>query len=353
MQKGLVTVVVPVYKTEKYLDRCISSIVNQTYHDLEILLIDDGSPDHCPELCDAWARKDHRIRVIHKENEGLGMARNTGMDHAHGEFICFFDSDDYVAEDTIEKAYVCAAANEAQIVVFGLCNVNRNGVIVTRDIPQGPMAVYTGAGIRTQFLPDLINGGHRGAKIKNLCMSACSAMFSMALIQSASWRFVSEREIISEDSFSLMRLYGYVERVAILPDALYYYCDNSNSLTHTYREDRFEKCKQYYHRCVEVAREQGYCEEVEKSISGVFVAFSIAAMKQIAGANISIRRKFLLLKNIVSDQVLYQAVEKIQDRDYGRSRNLLAWAVTKKLHGLCIVLIMAHSKRKNRVKNVG
>ena len=95
--EALISVIVPVYKVEKYLDQCINSIVNQTYRNLEVILVDDGSPDGCPQLCDAWAKKDSRISVIHKENQGIGMARNTGMDHASGAYICFFDSDDFIS----------------------------------------------------------------------------------------------------------------------------------------------------------------------------------------------------------------------------------------------------------------
>jgi len=108
MISGLVTVVVPIFKVEKYLNRCIESIVKQTYEKIEIILVDDGSPDNCPEMCDEWAKKDSRIKVIHKQNAGLGMARNTGIDNANGEYICFFDSDDYIHPNTIEKAYISA-----------------------------------------------------------------------------------------------------------------------------------------------------------------------------------------------------------------------------------------------------
>ncbi len=95
----LISVIVPVYKVEKYLDKCVQSIVNQTYRNLEIILVDDGSPDHCGAMCDAWAVKDSRIKVIHQENQGGGMARNAGLDIAKGEIIAFVDSDDYIAQD--------------------------------------------------------------------------------------------------------------------------------------------------------------------------------------------------------------------------------------------------------------
>lgn len=101
----LISVIVPVYKVEAYLDKCISSIVNQTYKNLEIILVDDGSPDNCPDICDAWAKRDNRIKVIHKENGGAGKARNTALKIAKGELIAFVDSDDFLHEEIYEHLY--------------------------------------------------------------------------------------------------------------------------------------------------------------------------------------------------------------------------------------------------------
>ena len=99
MNEPLVSVIVPVYKVEKYLDKCIESIVGQTYENLEIILVDDGSPDNCPTMCDEWAQKDSRIKVIHKENGGLSSARNAGLDACTGDYIGFVDSDDWIEPD--------------------------------------------------------------------------------------------------------------------------------------------------------------------------------------------------------------------------------------------------------------
>lgn len=103
--KELISVVVPIYKVEKYLERCIRSIVSQTYVQLEIILVDDGSPDNCPAICDAWKEKDERIIVIHRENGGLSAARNSGIDRATGDYIALVDSDDFIAADFIETLY--------------------------------------------------------------------------------------------------------------------------------------------------------------------------------------------------------------------------------------------------------
>lgn len=100
-----ITVIVPVYNVEKYLNRCVESIVNQTYENLEIILVDDGSADNCPQMCDVWAQRDTRIRVIHQNNAGGGKARNSALDIAEGEFITFVDSDDYISPIMYEFLY--------------------------------------------------------------------------------------------------------------------------------------------------------------------------------------------------------------------------------------------------------
>lgn len=112
---GCISVIVPVYKVEPYLDRCVQSIVDQTYTDLEIILVDDGSPDNCPAMCDTWAEKDNRIRVIHKENGGLSDARNAGLAIATGEYIGFVDSDDWISQDYYEQLLTMIQEFKAEI----------------------------------------------------------------------------------------------------------------------------------------------------------------------------------------------------------------------------------------------
>lgn len=111
----LISIIVPIYKVEAYLDKCVDSIVNQTYSNLEIILVDDGSPDNCPKMCDEWAKKDERIRVIHKPNGGLSDARNAGMAVATGECVAFIDSDDYISNDFICKLYEAMSQENSDI----------------------------------------------------------------------------------------------------------------------------------------------------------------------------------------------------------------------------------------------
>lgn len=121
-----ISVIVPVYQVEAYLERCIDSILKQTYQNLEIILVDDGSTDRCPEICDKYAKKDPRIKVIHKENGGLSSARNAGLDVAEGNLIAFIDSDDYIEAEMIEQLYCALSENQADMAVCSLRYVEEN-----------------------------------------------------------------------------------------------------------------------------------------------------------------------------------------------------------------------------------
>lgn len=113
----LVSIIIPVYKIEDCLNRCLNSVLTQTYSNLEVILVDDGSPDRCPQICDEWARKDNRIKVIHQENAGVSAVRNSGLDRASGEFILFVDGDDYVAPNLVEILYKAIKISGAEMVL--------------------------------------------------------------------------------------------------------------------------------------------------------------------------------------------------------------------------------------------
>ena len=125
MEMPLISVIVPVYNVEAYLDRCVQSIVDQSYKNLEIILVDDGSPDNCPAMCDAWAEKDSRIKVIHQENAGGGAARNVALDVAHGELISFVDSDDYI-EPHMYAHLLSLMESDVDIAEYGILNTEND-----------------------------------------------------------------------------------------------------------------------------------------------------------------------------------------------------------------------------------
>ncbi|EET61414.1 glycosyltransferase, group 2 family protein [Marvinbryantia formatexigens DSM 14469] len=339
MKKGIVSVVVPVYNVEKYLDRCMISIVNQTYHNLEIILIDDGSTDSSSCKCDEWAVRDSRIKVIHKENAGAGMARNTGIDHAAGEYICFFDSDDYVALDAIEKAYHWISHYKADIVHFGCYNIDLDGRVKNRDIPETDKILYQGDEILKYILPNMIGADLKTGKKRLLAMVPWRCMYSMTTIRRNHWRFVSEKEYISEDAYSQLLLYKNVTRVAVLPEALYYYCENRTSLTHVYIENKYERIKTWYEACLRVCDEFGYGEEVTGRMPDRFVNMTIRTIKTIAHADGDKREKREEINTILQDRKFYEIVSDINIKYQTKQQKALLFAIKYRLYRIAWLMV--------------
>ena len=118
--EDIITIIIPIYKVEEYLRKCLDSVINQTYTNLEIILVDDGSPDNCGNICDEYAKKDERIKVIHKENGGLSDARNVGIKNANGKYITFVDSDDYITKDYVGYLYNLIKENNVDLSICGI-----------------------------------------------------------------------------------------------------------------------------------------------------------------------------------------------------------------------------------------
>ena len=338
MNNCKVSVVVPIYNVQSYLNRCIESIVNQTYKNLEILLIDDGSPDNCPKMCDEWAEKDSRIKVILKKNEGLGMARNTGIDNASGEFVCFVDSDDYIDLTTVEKSILLATKKNADIVSYGYSSIYKNGS-VRNFIPSTTKLFYENDEILNYILPNIIAPNTTTGETTNLWMSMCGALFSLNLLKKTNWKMVSEREIISEDTYSLIELYKFVKKVAILPEALYFYCENSNSLTHTFKKDRYEKIKYFYDACIKLCLELGYSAEVKERLKYPYLSFTIGALKMIVSSDLTTQQKKAEIKSIITDSHLQNVVRNMNIKKESLPRKLLVKAIKLKNYILCYFMI--------------
>ena len=205
MQIGLVTIVVPVYNAKKYLDRCVSSLVGQTYRNLEIILVDDGSADGSSDLCDKWGEKDSRIKVIHKKNAGAGMARNTGISASNGEYICFCDCDDYFHTDTVKTCYEKAYIEKADVVFFGFEKISNDGKVIKIVKPLKEY-VFRDEEIRLSFIPNIMDADSNFSDFGGEALRISNMMISMPLINKTHWQIESEREVFSEDVYSSLVL---------------------------------------------------------------------------------------------------------------------------------------------------
>lgn len=213
----LVSVIVPVYKVEDYLDRCVKSIQNQTYKELEILLVDDGSPDRCGGMCDAYAREDERIRVIHKENGGLGDARNAGIAQASGTYMLFVDSDDRIREDLVSVTVEAAEKHQADVVIFDYQG---------EDKDQAPCDLFTFQ------LPEErpLSAQETPRLIKESC-SAVNKLFRKSFWDAQGLAFPKGRYY--EDLATIPKLMACAGCVVYLKKALYYYLMRDGSIMHS------------------------------------------------------------------------------------------------------------------------
>ena len=227
----LVSIIVPVYKVEKYLKRCVDSLINQTLRDIEIILVDDGSPDNSGEICDSLQEKDCRIKVIHKTNGGLSSARNAGIKIAQGQYIGFVDSDDDVALDMYEKMYSVAKRENVDFVMSDYQRICADGrcYLKTLDIASG---LYEKNQMRRMIFPNLIMG-------ENIeygpLLSVWHCLYRTDFLHQNNLYF-DEKVRWSEDNiFSAIAGY-YCERFYYMKgEGLYHYYQNQGTITTSYR----------------------------------------------------------------------------------------------------------------------
>lgn len=332
MNNPLVTVVVPVYNVEKYLNRCIESIVNQTYKNLEIILVDDGSPDNCPQMCDEWAEKDNRIKVIHKENAGAGMARNTGLEAASGNYILFVDSDDYIDLKTVEKCIDSLKKTDADVVMFGRFSVSADGTL--KETPVVTDKFYFSG---NQVINDILSGlfvHERGIGI-----SSCNKVYSLQLIREKNIKFKSEREILSEDAIFNLELFAYVKAVTIIPESFYYYFKNENSFSRSYKEDLQKLNNIFLKKCISLCKEYGYGNQIINRIRARYHIYALAGMKQIEFCDFSKEQKKELLNNFFKDEVLHKSITFESLKPKSLPLKIFYLCIKYRLYLICRILL--------------
>lgn len=335
------SVVLSIYNVEKYLNRCLDSVINQTYKNLEIILVDDGSPDNCPQICDDLAKEDSRIKVIHKENAGLGEARNSGLDVATGDFVAFFDSDDYIDKKLFEELYRVIINENPDLIEFGHHDVDRQGNITKTFIPKTLLEKYEGEEVLSKFLPELICTDPKTGTASNLLMSAWSCLYRRQLLVECNFHFVSEREYISEDVYSLMKLMPNVHSVSVVQKAYYYYCENDQSLTHVYNPKRFEKIILFQQQLETLCASDIYSDEVRYRIKRPFLDNLLACIKSEVSCieEMGFKEIYCSIKKICNNQMVNDIVRIVPKVSFSKARRMIHFCIEHKMVFSTIVMI--------------
>lgn len=230
-KKIILSIILPVYNVEKYIERCVESILTQNREDIEIIIVDDGATDGSPQICDKYAKKISNIKVIHKQNGGLSSARNAGMDVAKGKYIYFLDSDDWITEDAIRKIFSYIDKNDIDVLKFNYYEHKMDSIKINSSIIPG---YYNGENIKRSILPEAICPVNITAPSK-VILSVWSHVYRMEFLKKNNITFVSEREIGSEDFLFNIQVYACASSMQVIEDNLYFYDQRMGSLTQRYR----------------------------------------------------------------------------------------------------------------------
>lgn len=306
MSMPLVSVIVPVYNVAAYLPDCLDSILNQSYTNLEILLIDDGSTDESGEICDSYAQRDSRITVIHKENGGPSDARNAGLKTAVGKYVAFFDSDDTVESGYIEKMLRAIQRDGAQVAVCGWKEI-----------------YSTHTGVTTEQLPGCFDGivsyKEQIFKILNteLFGSLCNKMYSFALIKKEGIFF--EKLKNSEDVLFNCRYFSLKPKIAIVNEALYcYYHRNVESLSKKYIPGVLDLLRTVHRRRTEFQMQLGMNSPEHLSfLASTYCNYAFASISITfkAGTPETFSSRYFIMREIINDAEIKEHFRYLRPRD--------------------------------------
>lgn len=258
----LISIIVPIYSVEKYLHKCVDSIINQTYQNLEIILVDDGSPDKCGEICDEYEKKDSRIKVIHKENGGLSDARNAGIDAAKGEYLAFIDSDDYIALNMIETLHNSISKDKSDLALCDFMYVYEDYNEIEKIKISSPIK------------NELISGRDALKKLvesKNwYYVIAVNKLYRKKLFENI--RFPKGKQ--HEDEFVVHRIFDKCNRISCIEKPMYFYVQRSFSIMNSsYSVKRLDAAEAYLDR-IRFFIDEDLNEMAEKTLN-----FAISLLK--------------------------------------------------------------------------
>lgn len=247
-----VSIIVPVYKVEEYLAECIDSILAQTYSDIEVLLVDDGSPDHCGDICDRYAEKDPRIVVVHQENGGVTSARRVGVERATGEWISFVDGDDTLPPDAIE---ILINASEGHDCVRGTCFTDRKIQFPSHRFPILSSEACVKYILNSLFLPTL-----------------CIGIYRKPILEKNEIFQIPSSIVHSEDTLSLIKIILNLDHVRYVDEIVYNYRLREDSVTHTFVPN-YDYERQYDDCLRDIFRKRNYMELFHKELFRFRISF--------------------------------------------------------------------------------
>lgn len=297
-----VSVIIPVFNAEKYINRCIDSILNQSLKELEIILIDDQSKDNSTVICDQYAEKYDNIRVLHKENGGPGLARREGLKLANGKFVAFVDSDDFIERDMYEKMYSAAISHCADACICGYRKIYEDRRIEEYPCPLGNQLVV-GKEVHEKILFNILGAAPEMKKDHVLDVSIWKAIYSLDLIRQKGISFYSDREYYSEDTLFNVDYFIHSKAVVSIQGVFYNYMEVSTSFTKTYKDDMHKKNMRFYRLIEEKLKSIESFDKAILRFNRVFLGFVRYYLQRIVELYRP-KEAIPLITGIINDEVI-------------------------------------------------
>jgi len=306
-EKIAVSIIVPCYGVEKYLNRCIETLVSQSLKSIEIILVDDGSPDNVPRMCDEWEKIDSRIRVVHKKNAGLGFARNSGLEIARGKYVAFVDSDDFVERDMYEKLLKKTESYNYDVVLCGYNNF-KDGVVSFGESKSIDCRTEEDV---LDVLAEMTASKLTVRSYRELNMVVWRGIYKRSILADNDIWFHSERDYLSEDIVFDYDFLPKCKSLAYIPDTCYYYCYNGQSLSHTYRKEVFRKVSTLIRYLASVARTLEKEDLLLERIDRLYCDYSSSTIRSIISSNMPCIDKKSCFTDVFADISLHNSVNRL------------------------------------------
>ena len=332
-----ISIIIPCYNVEKYFERCINSLRNQSLSDVELILVDDESPDNVPLMCDELAGLDDRIKVIHKGNEGLGYARNSGLEIAKGDYVAFVDSDDFVDVFMYETLYKDAVKENADAVFCNFMHECENGIWKEcREVRK--RIIFSNEEVRS-FMLDMVATAPNEKIERKYQMSVWHAIYRRSIIEEYNIKFMSERKVASEDIPFNVDYLSKCQKVVYRPECFYYYCLNGNSLTAKYLPEKFDRYKTLYKYLNE--RLAVYGNASKQRVCRFFIGMVRTQVLHLA--LVKKNNKISVLEKMVKDEIWQDVMNVFKYSWIPRPAAILLWLL---LHR-CFITLLYYAKLYN------
>lgn len=281
MDNETVSIIIPVYNVEKYLPKCIDSVVNQTYKNLKIILVDDGSTDNSASVCDEYAKRDERISVIHKENRGASEARNTGLrevrQNGGGGYIYFMDADDYIENNLVDRCVDTIKSRQCDAVVFNFVYENEEGTPILRSNYKPAIYCQESVAKRYKNISSVIMCNKKSG------WSTVVRFYKADVINDNKLLFPESKIIYGEDLLFAMKTTVYQRKIVVIKEILYHYLRRESSLMHSRKNIDFEQTVALCSEFERFSRENGFENLLNNEKQFIFSRILFAAITKLDG----------------------------------------------------------------------